>query len=129
VLVDAHTAKHLYQECLMGPLMKDRTRIIVTHHVKLFLNGCSLLVHIENGTIGLVGSPAELGRSGILSNIIEENSNNDLEEEEEGSFHRIESTTTVSTTTTRDSNHKSAASARVLVERESRASGSVKIKL
>ncbi|RCH99356.1 hypothetical protein CU098_007426, partial [Rhizopus stolonifer] len=31
--VDAHTAKHLLEKCLVGPLMKNRTRILVTHHI------------------------------------------------------------------------------------------------
>ncbi|KAJ2318767.1 Transporter of the ATP-binding cassette (ABC), partial [Coemansia sp. RSA 2681] len=33
--VDAHTAKHLFDNCLMSPHMADRTRILVTHAVGL----------------------------------------------------------------------------------------------
>ena len=42
--VDAHTAMHLMSECIMGPLMTDRTRILVTHHVNLCLPSASYLV-------------------------------------------------------------------------------------
>ena len=33
--VDANTAKHLINECIYGPLMDKRTRILVTHHLSL----------------------------------------------------------------------------------------------
>ena len=35
--VDAHTAKHIFQKCLLDAdgLMKNRTRVLVTHHVNL----------------------------------------------------------------------------------------------
>ncbi|KAI8975591.1 hypothetical protein BDF20DRAFT_617319 [Mycotypha africana] len=58
--VDAHTAKHLYQQCLLGPLMKDRTRILVTHHIKLCFPGCSYLVHLNNGRAVFKGTKEEL---------------------------------------------------------------------
>ncbi|KAK8864683.1 hypothetical protein IAR55_001935 [Kwoniella newhampshirensis] len=35
--VDAHTSRFLYQECLQGSLLKDRTIVLVSHHVSLVL--------------------------------------------------------------------------------------------
>ncbi|KAH8829370.1 multidrug resistance-associated ABC transporter [Flagelloscypha sp. PMI_526] len=35
--VDAHTAHHLYHQCLKGDLMKGRTVVLVSHHVQLFI--------------------------------------------------------------------------------------------
>ncbi|KAJ2720542.1 Transporter of the ATP-binding cassette (ABC), partial [Coemansia sp. Benny D115] len=42
--VDAHTAKHLYDNCLMSPYMSERTRILVTHAVGLTIKGASVVV-------------------------------------------------------------------------------------
>ena len=39
--VDAHTARFLFQNCLKGPLLKNRTVIIVTHAVGLVLPGAA----------------------------------------------------------------------------------------
>jgi ABC-type multidrug transport system fused ATPase/permease subunit len=127
--VDAHTAKHLYEQCLMGPLMKGRTRILVTHHIKLCIKGCSLLVHIGNGRVASVGSPAELREAGILAKIIEEDVEELVDEDDiidDAGIPRIESSTTLAT---KDDQKKAPPSARVLVGEESRASGSVKLRL
>lgn len=42
--VDSHTAQHLYNTYLKGPLMKGRTCILVTHNVDLCLPGSAFLV-------------------------------------------------------------------------------------
>lgn len=42
--VDAHTAKHIFEECLKGPLLAGRTIILVSHHVQLCLPGASYVV-------------------------------------------------------------------------------------
>ncbi|GAA5817685.1 hypothetical protein MFLAVUS_011236 [Mucor flavus] len=70
--VDAHTARHLYEKCLIGTLMKGRTRILITHHVGLCISGASYLVHLENGRINLCGSPEELEAAGTLGTILDE---------------------------------------------------------
>ncbi|CAG8581475.1 740_t:CDS:10, partial [Diversispora eburnea] len=49
--VDSHTAKHIFEQCLMGDLMKNRTRILVTHHVGLCLRGASKVVVMRDGQI------------------------------------------------------------------------------
>ena len=119
--VDAHTAKHLYEQCLMGPLMKNRTRILVTHHIRLCLKGCGLLIHIQGGRASHVGSPAELRQSGSLAQIIEEDQENDQEDAAENKV--IEEITPA---VAQDGEETAA---RTLIEDESRASGSVKFRL
>ena len=49
--VDAHTALHLYEKCLKGPLLAGRTVILVTHHVQLCASGAKTVVELENGRI------------------------------------------------------------------------------
>lgn len=71
-ILSAHTARHLYDKCLVGPLMEGRTRILITHHVGLCISGASYLVHLENGRINLCGSPEELEADGSLRMILDE---------------------------------------------------------
>ncbi|KAG0291146.1 hypothetical protein BGZ98_003124, partial [Dissophora globulifera] len=71
--VDAHTARHLFENCLRGPLMVGRTRILVTHHVRLCLRDASYVALLKDGSIALSGSPVKLIRSGMLSEILERN--------------------------------------------------------
>lgn len=120
--VDAHTAKHLYEQCLMGPLMKNRTRILVTHHIRLCLKGCGLLVHIQGGRASHVGSPAELRQSGLLNQIIEEEDQESNPEDaiEEKAIEEIKPAAAQDGEET---------DARTLIEEEGRASGSVKFRL
>nr|CAG8444810.1 14548_t:CDS:10 [Entrophospora candida] len=76
--VDVHTARHIMKECLLGPLMENRTRILVTHHVRLCLTAASYLVcylaHNGNQLTCLVifnGSPSEFQDFSHLSFILE----------------------------------------------------------
>lgn len=62
--VDAHVAKHLFEECLQSHL-KGKTRILVTHQVQ-FLKGADLIVVMSNGKIDKVGSYSQLEKD-ILS--------------------------------------------------------------
>lgn len=64
--VDAHTAKHLYEHCLLGELMNDRTRILVTHHVGLCLKGAEYIVALQNGEVTGAGHPADVIKTGVL---------------------------------------------------------------
>jgi ABC-type multidrug transport system fused ATPase/permease subunit len=118
----------------MGPLMKNRTRILVTHHVKLCIKGSAFLVHIEGGGARHVGSPTELRQSGQLAHIIEEN--NEVDEDDVNKREEIElvgssssKTSTVVDTSGDTQPKKDEKAARVLIEEESRASGSVKMRL
>ncbi|KAG2235405.1 hypothetical protein INT48_005755 [Thamnidium elegans] len=128
--VDSHTAKHLYEECLMGPLMKNRTRILVTHHIKLCIKGCSILVHIDGGRAGVVGSPADLRQSGELQKIIEEDNEFEIEQDaaEEEAIDLDTSAKSSSANTVAEVKDDKK-DVRVLIEDETRASGSVKFRL
>lgn len=69
--VDMHTARHIVQDCLGGPLMQNRTVVLVTHHVKLCLRLAEFLVEVDAGKILRAGRVAELAKSTIAS-ILEE---------------------------------------------------------
>ncbi|GAA5837403.1 hypothetical protein JCM5353_002686 [Sporobolomyces roseus] len=42
--VDAHTAAHIYEKCLNGPLLEGRTVILVSHQVQLTAPGAAFVV-------------------------------------------------------------------------------------
>ncbi|KAK9321897.1 hypothetical protein V1517DRAFT_325221 [Lipomyces orientalis] len=64
--VDSHTALYLYENCITGPLMKDRTCILVSHNVALTLTLADHVVVLESGRIVAQGVPADIVASGIL---------------------------------------------------------------
>ncbi|EFQ99803.1 canalicular multispecific organic anion transporter 1 [Nannizzia gypsea CBS 118893] len=70
--LDAHTGRHLHVHALTGELSVGRTRILVTHHVGLCLPQADYAVHLEHGVIKYAGTPAELQRTGNLSEILAE---------------------------------------------------------
>ena len=51
--VDAHVAKHLFHECIMG-LLCNRTRILCTHHTS-FLKHADIILRLEDGIISQIG--------------------------------------------------------------------------
>lgn len=69
--MDSHTAEKLVSECLAGPLMKDRTIVLITHHVDLIISRCAYVVQVEEGTIVAQGTPDELREQGVLAAIRE----------------------------------------------------------
>lgn len=115
--VDAHTAKHLYKKCLTGRLMDNRTQILITHHVNLCIQGSSYVAFVKNGGIQLSGSPIELKKENKLALIFEENLKLDDYEEEEEIVQEI------------DTSAQEKKKAKILVEDENRASGTVKLRL
>ncbi|KAI5285642.1 hypothetical protein KEM54_000408 [Ascosphaera aggregata] len=58
--VDSHTAQHIVQEAFMGPLMYDRTCILVTHNVALVAQKAEFVVLMKNGKVVVHGTPAEV---------------------------------------------------------------------
>ena len=64
--VDSHTAKHIFEHCVMGPLMLDRTCILVTHNVGLCVPSSHHVVVLANGKIAIQGSPETVMSSGAL---------------------------------------------------------------
>ncbi|OWZ29769.1 ATP-binding cassette transporter [Cryptococcus neoformans AD2-60a] len=64
--VDAHTARHLYEQILQGPLIQGRTVILVTHQVNLVSPAAEMVIMLDNGIVTAAGSPSELAASGAL---------------------------------------------------------------
>ena len=64
--VDSHTAQHIFEECIMGPLMLNRTCILVTHNIALCVPRSSFVVVLSNGKVVGQGKPREVMASGVL---------------------------------------------------------------
>lgn len=64
--VDSHTAKHIFEHCIMGPLMFGRTCILVTHNIALCVPRSHYVVTLSNGKVSAQGSPDELMASGAF---------------------------------------------------------------
>ena len=65
--VDAHTAQHLVEHALRGPLVRGRSIVLVTNAVSLVSPVASYAVILDKGQITAVGAPRELVRSGVLA--------------------------------------------------------------
>ncbi|KAJ3234744.1 hypothetical protein HDU78_005679 [Chytriomyces hyalinus] len=70
--VDAPTARHLFEKAICGPLMKNRTRILVTHATSLVLrNGnTQFLVAIQSGSVVAAGPVADAMKVPGVANIV-----------------------------------------------------------
>jgi ABC-type multidrug transport system fused ATPase/permease subunit len=64
--VDSHTAKHIFDNAIMGPLMAHRTCILVTHNVTLTALRASYVVLLDNGKVAAQGDPEQIIKSGAL---------------------------------------------------------------
>jgi ABC-type multidrug transport system fused ATPase/permease subunit len=62
--VDSHTAQWIFNQCIMGPLMANRTCIMVTHNIPLCVPSANYVVTMNNGRIAEQGSPRELIAAG-----------------------------------------------------------------
>ncbi|KAI0672246.1 multidrug resistance-associated ABC transporter [Trametes maxima] len=67
--VDSHTTRFLYEKLFLGPLLANRTVVLVTHHVELVLPGAHYLVRMLDGRIDTQGTVKELRASGVLDDI------------------------------------------------------------
>ena len=76
--VDMHTAQHLAKFALSGDLARNRTIILVTHHITLCLPIAGYLVELSKGTVIRQGSVQELESQGQLKELVE---NEDVVEE------------------------------------------------
>jgi ABC-type multidrug transport system fused ATPase/permease subunit len=65
--VDSHTAKWIFENAILGPLMQNRTCILVTHSVSLCLPHADFGVVLENGRIVCKGTLEEIVKAGVLS--------------------------------------------------------------
>jgi ABC-type multidrug transport system fused ATPase/permease subunit len=68
--VDSHTAKWIFDNCIRGPLMHDRTCILVTHNLALCVPESRYVVLLDNGKIETQGPSEEVIASGKLGDEI-----------------------------------------------------------
>lgn len=59
--VDVKVGKHIFRHCIMG-LLKEKTRILCTHHSKYLLNADKIIV-LQNGYFKSIGIPSEILKS------------------------------------------------------------------
>lgn len=134
--VDAHTAQHLYRECLKGELMHGRTLILVSHHVQLCAPGAGYIVALDNGRVDFQGGYDAFQSSDNMSKLIHSKATDPADEQEETKVHPVEEVldqkqTEVSTSdespqaTPATEVKKEKKSPRKLVEEEKRAVGHV----
>ncbi|EIW78632.1 multidrug resistance-associated ABC transporter [Coniophora puteana RWD-64-598 SS2] len=79
--VDAHTAHHLYHECIKGDLMRGRTVVLVSHHVQLCSSGAAYVVALDNGRVAFAGDRQAFLGTSLLGDL--GSSGAEAEEEEE----------------------------------------------
>jgi len=78
--VDAHTSKWIFEKALRGPLMLNRTCILVTHSTTLCLPHAAFAAVLDNGRVSTQGSARDVIMSGKLT----EDLSTALEESEGG---------------------------------------------
>ncbi|OBA19390.1 P-loop containing nucleoside triphosphate hydrolase protein [Metschnikowia bicuspidata var. bicuspidata NRRL YB-4993] len=64
--VDSHTALWIYENCISGPLMANRTCILVSHNVALTVQKADWVVVMNNGRVDHEGTPEHLMSNGHL---------------------------------------------------------------
>ncbi|KAK3997512.1 ATP-dependent bile acid permease [Cladorrhinum sp. PSN332] len=64
--VDSHTAKWIFNNCIMGPLMTHRTCILVSHNIPLCVPHSDFVLTMNNGRVTGQGTPQELITAGKL---------------------------------------------------------------
>ncbi|KAI0676238.1 multidrug resistance-associated ABC transporter [Trametes maxima] len=88
--VDAHTAHHLYHQCLKGDLMRGRTLILVSHHVQLCAPGAKYIVALDNGRVQYSGDYESFGSSGVLTTLVQSGATDLADEKEETTVEKVE---------------------------------------
>ncbi|KAJ8082867.1 hypothetical protein PM082_008724 [Marasmius tenuissimus] len=127
--VDAHTAHHLYHECLKGDLMKGRTVILVSHHVQLCATGADYIVALDNGRVRFQGDYTTFQGSGVMRSLVQSTVDvkaNEMEEQlVEPHPDNAEDRSESATLNAPPSEIKAKKTARKLVDDEARAVGRV----
>ncbi|KAF9219896.1 P-loop containing nucleoside triphosphate hydrolase protein [Gyrodon lividus] len=68
--LDSHTARFLSESLLSGPLLANRTVVLVTHHVELVLPSAHYLIRMFNGRIDTQGTVKDLHIRGVLDRML-----------------------------------------------------------
>ena len=64
--VDSHTAEWIIDHCITGDLMRNRTRVLITHNVALSIHRAKHVVVLNNGKLIAQGSADSISSSNIL---------------------------------------------------------------
>ncbi|KAI0717016.1 multidrug resistance-associated ABC transporter [Earliella scabrosa] len=144
--VDAHTAHHLYNQCLKGDLMRGRTIVLVSHHVQLCAPGAQYIVALDNGRVQYRGGYDDFQNSDVLKTLIQSGATDPSDEKEETAIENVEeiidevvgsasresteatsetSSTVAPTTAESDAKPEKKKAPRKLVEEEKRAVGRI----
>ncbi|KAJ2450923.1 hypothetical protein EV183_003955 [Coemansia sp. RSA 2336] len=97
--VDAHTAKHILNECLVSQtkLMQGRTRVLVTHHVSLCLPHSQFVAVMQSGRVAVSGTPEKLQQIGYFTDELKSLEGNHNAEEKEHDAHSVNDMTSEDT--------------------------------
>ncbi|KZO90715.1 hypothetical protein CALVIDRAFT_542481 [Calocera viscosa TUFC12733] len=128
--LDSHSARFVFEHLLQGPLMEDRTVVLVTHHVDLVLPAAYYLVRMLDGRIDTQGTTKELREKGVLSQIVVEETAKAQEEDQqadaaEGKDPEVEAVEGAKPANGAASEPTKVKKPRRLVEDETKAEGSV----
>ncbi|KAH8099895.1 multidrug resistance-associated ABC transporter [Cristinia sonorae] len=130
--VDSHTSRFLFERLFQGPLLKNRTVVLVTHHVELVLPGTHYLVRMLDGRIDTQGFVKDLRARGVLETITSDESVEVRKEEEQVAAEATPEETETATPVEGESGQEGvgvpakAKKPRKLIEDEHREEGSVK---
>ena len=64
--VDSRTANHIFFHALQGPMMRNRTCILVTHDTQLLISRCKHVVVLDAGQVRAQGTGEEIVSAGII---------------------------------------------------------------
>ncbi|KAG8808267.1 hypothetical protein FRC17_004027, partial [Serendipita sp. 399] len=70
-IVDAHTAQHLFEKCLKGPLLQGRTVILVSHHIQLVAPQADYVIALERGKLLYQGGSKAFMDSPVIDGLIQ----------------------------------------------------------
>lgn len=126
--MDLHTAQHIVKKALMGDLARNRTVILVTHHITLCLPIAAYLVELSSGSVLRQGSASELREHGELERLVEaEDTTEEDQTESSSSDTHVENEADLSATVPKPDTKPQEISGK-LVDDEFRAEGRVSLR-
>ena len=125
--VDMTTGRALV-EALSGDLAKDRTILLVTHHVSLCLPIASYIVELSGGEVIRQGTVQELRTAGLLDQLVQEQDEEvPVEEPTPQTAEEASNEADVLTTADKTNTWRSATADGKLIDKEARAEGRVSL--